>query len=101
MTDAIILVPLFPLLAVLANLAFGKRMSETAVGIMASGAIGASFLAAAVSVFGLTGLKSGHPVITNSNKLRAYSSARFIPDGELARVLVTGELTRGNNDQNI
>lgn len=48
-----------------------------------------------------TGLKSGHPVITNSNKLRAYSSAKFIPDGELARVLVTGELTGGNNDQNI
>ncbi len=39
-----------------------------------------------------TGLKTGHPVITNSNKLRAYSSARFLPDEELLRVLVCGDL---------
>jgi hypothetical protein len=48
-----------------------------------------------------TGLKSGHPVITNSNKLRAYSSARFIPDNELVQVLVSGELIEGKNDQTI
>lgn len=47
-----------------------------------------------------TGLKTGHPVITNSNKLRAYSSARFIPDDQLVRILVNGELMDGNNDQN-
>lgn len=45
-----------------------------------------------------TGLKSGHPVITNSNKLRAYSSARFIPDIELPHILATGEMTGGTND---
>ena len=60
MTDAIILVPLFPLLAVLVNLAFGRRMSESSVGIMASGALGASFLAAALSVFGLAGMEAAH-----------------------------------------
>lgn len=39
-----------------------------------------------------TGLKAGQPIITNSNKLRAYSSARFIPDENLVHSLVTGEL---------
>ncbi|UCG38439.1 MAG: NADH-quinone oxidoreductase subunit L, partial [bacterium] len=60
MTEAVVLVPLFPILAVLANLAFGRRMSETMAGIMASGAVGASFLASVVSVFGLLGMESGH-----------------------------------------
>ncbi len=45
-----------------------------------------------------TGLKAGHPVITNSNKLRAYSSARFMPDEELVRVLVSGELAGAEHD---
>ena len=45
-----------------------------------------------------TGLKAGHPVITNSNKLRAYSSARFFPDNQLLRVLVTGELNGVENE---
>ena len=63
MTDAIVLVPLFPLLAVLANLLFGRNMSEKAVGIMASGAVGASFLAAVVSVLGLISLDPAHRVV--------------------------------------
>jgi len=41
-----------------------------------------------------TGLYSGKPVLTNSNKLRAYTSARFFPDQELLEILVTGEVTR-------
>jgi len=45
-----------------------------------------------------TGLKAGHPVITNSNKLRAYSSARFLPDNELVQVLVAGDLKGAEND---
>jgi len=45
-----------------------------------------------------TGLKAGHPVITNSNKLRAYSSARFLPDNQLLQVLVTGELNGVENE---
>jgi NADH-quinone oxidoreductase subunit L len=60
MTNAIVLVPLFPLLAVLANLLFGRKMSEKAVGIMGSGAIGASFLAAVTAVVGLIGMEPGH-----------------------------------------
>lgn len=63
MTDAMVLVPLFPLLAVLANLAFGRNMSEKAVGVMASAAVGASFLAAAVSVLGLIRMEPGHRAV--------------------------------------
>jgi len=63
MTDAIVLVPLFPLLAVMANLIFGRRMSEAKVGIMASGALGASFLASIISVIGLVSMESGHRVV--------------------------------------
>ncbi|MDF1535982.1 MAG: NADH-quinone oxidoreductase subunit L [bacterium] len=60
MTDAVVLVPLFPLLAVLVNLAFGRKMSESSVGVMASGAVGASFLASVLSVFGLAGMEAAH-----------------------------------------
>ncbi|MCP4688793.1 MAG: DUF521 domain-containing protein [Desulfobacterales bacterium] len=34
-------------------------------------------------------------VITNSNKLRAYTHARFFPDEEIADVVVTGKMGRG------
>ena len=63
MTDAIVLVPLFPALGVLANLIFGRKMSESAVGIMACGAVGASFLSAVVSVLGLAGMGAGHRTV--------------------------------------
>jgi len=63
MTDAVVLVPLFPLLAVLANLLFGRNMSEKAVGIMASGALGASFLAAVTAVLGLAKMGPGHRLV--------------------------------------
>ncbi len=63
MTDAIVLVPLFPLLAVLANLLFGHRLSEAKVGLLASGALGASFLASIISVVGLIGLEPGHRTV--------------------------------------
>ncbi len=62
MTDAVVLVPLFPALGVLANLIFGRKMSESAVGIMACGAVGASFLSAVVTVLGLAGMDGGHRV---------------------------------------
>jgi hypothetical protein len=35
---------------------------------------------------------TGDAIITNSSKLRAYSTARFIPDEELVGVLVEGEI---------
>ena len=63
MTEAIVLVPLFPVLGVLLNLIFSRRMSEAAVGIMACAAVGASFLSAAVSVFGLVGMEAGHRTV--------------------------------------
>jgi predicted aconitase len=45
-----------------------------------------------------TGLYTGKPVLTNSNKLRAYTSAMFFPDEILAKILVTGELPGGIGD---
>jgi hypothetical protein len=39
-------------------------------------------------------VSAGETVITNSNKLRAYSTARFFPDEELVEILVSGEIKR-------
>ncbi len=39
-----------------------------------------------------TGLCTGKPIITNSNKLRAYTTARFFTDEELLEILVWGEI---------
>jgi hypothetical protein len=33
-------------------------------------------------------------IITNSNKLRTYTHARFFPDQEIADILVTGRIER-------
>jgi predicted aconitase len=35
------------------------------------------------------------PVMTNSNKLRAYTTARFLPDQEILDVIASGELREG------
>jgi len=49
-----------------------------------------------------TGLCAGKPVVTNSNKLRAYTSARFFPDEELVEVLVSGDVNgRDRSEQKI
>ena len=37
-------------------------------------------------------LSAGDAIVTNSNKLRAYTAARFFPDGELVEILVSGEI---------
>lgn len=37
-------------------------------------------------------LSAKKPVITNSNKLRTYSTARFFPDEEALEIIVTGKL---------
>jgi len=42
-----------------------------------------------------TGLYTGKPVVTNSNKLRAYTTARFFPDEDLVDVLVSGTVKGG------
>jgi predicted aconitase len=34
-------------------------------------------------------------IVTNSNKLRAYTSARFYPDEEILGILLTGEIANG------
>jgi len=45
-----------------------------------------------------TGLCTGKPIITNSNKLRAYTSARFFPDEKLIEIIVSGEIAGGEKD---
>jgi predicted aconitase len=37
-------------------------------------------------------LSAGEAILTNSNKLRAYTPARFFPDEELVEILVRGEI---------
>ncbi len=37
-------------------------------------------------------LSAGQAILTNSNKLRAYTPARFFPDEELVEILVRGEI---------
>ncbi len=59
MLEAVALVPLFPLLAVLTNLLLGRRLSRAAVGVLACGALAASFLASVVAVFGLATAEHG------------------------------------------
>jgi hypothetical protein len=39
-----------------------------------------------------TRLCTGRPILTNSTKLRAYTTARFLPDEVLVEVLVTGKV---------
>jgi predicted aconitase len=41
-------------------------------------------------------LSAGEAILTNSNKLRAYTPARFFPDEELVEILVSGEITGGS-----
>lgn len=41
-------------------------------------------------------LSAGEAIVTNSNKLRAYTAARFFPDDELVEILVNGEIIGGN-----
>ena len=60
MTDAVALVPLFPLIAVLVNLFTGKRLSKRVVGFLACGAVGASFAASVLAVAGLMAMEAGH-----------------------------------------
>jgi len=33
------------------------------------------------------------PIVTNSNKLRTYSTARFFPDEEVLQILVSGKIS--------
>jgi predicted aconitase len=39
-------------------------------------------------------LSTGEAIVTNSNKLRAYTTARFFPDEELVEILVSREIER-------
>jgi predicted aconitase len=41
-------------------------------------------------------LSAGEAIVTNSNKLRAYTAARFFPDEELVEILVSGEIAEGD-----
>ncbi len=43
-------------------------------------------------------VSAGEAIITNSTKLRAYSTARFFPDDELVEIMACGEI-RGRNSK--
>jgi predicted aconitase len=55
---------------------------------------GVSFSAACAETLFEGDVSAGTAIITNSNKLRAYSAARFFPDEELVKILVSGEVRR-------
>ncbi len=40
-------------------------------------------------------LSSGEAIVTNSNKLRAYTTARFFPDEELVAIITSGRIKEG------
>lgn len=46
-----------------------------------------------------TGLCTGKPIITNSNKLRAYTTARFFTDEDLVDIIVRGEIPGGDKGE--
>jgi hypothetical protein len=46
------------------------------------------------------GVSAGEAVVTNSNKLRAYTAARFFPDEELVGILVSGEIADSKDSGN-
>jgi hypothetical protein len=37
-------------------------------------------------------LSAGETIVTNSNKLQAYTAARFFPDGALVEIIATGQI---------
>jgi len=37
-------------------------------------------------------ISAGEAIVTNSNKLRAYTTARFFPDEELVKIIVSGRI---------
>jgi hypothetical protein len=41
-------------------------------------------------------VSAGEAIVTNSNKLRAYTPARFFPDKELIEIIVSGEIKGGS-----
>jgi hypothetical protein len=46
-----------------------------------------------------TGLCTGKPIITNSNKLRAYTTARFFTDENLVDIIIRGEIPGGDKGE--
>ena len=40
-------------------------------------------------------LSAGEAIVTNSNKLRAYTPARFFPDAALVKIMASGEISGG------
>jgi len=41
-------------------------------------------------------LSAGEAIVTNSNKLRAYTTARFFPDSALVEIMASGEIRGGS-----
>ncbi len=54
--------------------------------------VGVKFSASCAETLYEGDVVAGEAIVTNSNKLRAYTSARFFPDQDLVMILVDGEI---------
>ena len=61
--------------------------------------VGVNFSPSCCETIFETRLCTGKPILTNSNKLRAYTTARFFPDEELVEIIVNGEIPEGINNE--
>jgi predicted aconitase len=61
-------------------------------------AAGVKLTPACLEVLYEADVMTGETVITNSSKLRAYSTARFIPDEALVDILVSGDIKGGKSE---
>lgn len=57
-------------------------------------AAGAHLSSICPAMYAASPASSRVPIITNSNKFRTYSSARYVDDDELARIVVNGDFNR-------
>src|SRR5688572_32409110 len=86
--DLIWLIPLFPAIGFVINGLIGKRISKTAVGIIASGAVAVSFLFSLGAVLQLMGLEEG----ARSHTVKLYTwldaGPALLKSGEVGRFSV-------------
>ncbi len=82
-TDAILLVPLFPLLAVLGNLLLGRFWPRAVTAWVCCGAVALSFLAAVVAVAGLAALPPGSRSVETTLYPWISSGSFHVPVGIL------------------
>ncbi|MFV1951345.1 MAG: NADH-quinone oxidoreductase subunit L [Nitrospinota bacterium] len=97
MLNYIWLIPLFPLIGFLINGFFGKRISKNAVGYIACGAVGLSFIVAVLSFISLLQLTPEHRVFEkilytwiDSGSFRAEAGFQLDPLSAIMILVVSG-----------